>query len=254
VGIASESGSQLPQFYNKVVALNNEGHGSWKIRPEVNHSYARDTNAVLITAIEFSLVACEYPIVFIESGDSIVPIAVLGLKTGQNLFVTAENQWDAKYIPAYVRRYPFILSGDESTPGETTYTVCIDEDYAGFSQDSGEPLFLDSGEHSDYLKNVVAFLKDYQSQGLATAGFCKTIKKLDILEPMQANFKANKGDDITVAGFMVVNRDKLKSKKPLELAELVKSDEMGLIYHHLASLTNFSNLTSRYAKSSTLAA
>ena len=246
MGIESERGSQQPQFYQKVVALNNEGHGSWKIKSEVDHSYAIDTNAVLITAVEFSLAACEYPIVFIESGDSVVPIAVLGLKTGQNLFITEDNQWDAKYIPAYVRRYPFILSADQTKQGETTYTVCIDEAYTGFNRDTGEPLFQAPGEHSDYLKNVITFLKDYQSQGLATERFCKTLKKLDILEPMQAKFKAGKGDDLTVAGFMAINRKKLKAKKPLELAELVKSDEMGLIYYHLASLNNFSVLTKKY--------
>ena len=251
MGTASDGGSQQaqPQFYQKIVALNNEGHGSWKIKSEIDYSYAANTNAVLITAIEFSLVACEYPIVFIESGDSIVPIAVLGLKTGENLFITADKQWDAKYIPAYVRRYPFILAGGQPKSGDPTYTVCIDEEYSGFNRDTGEPLFKAPGEHSDYLNNVISFLKDYQSQGLATERFCKQIKKMDILEPMQANFKHSKGDDLTIAGFMVVNREKLKAKKPLELAELVKSDEMALIYHHLASLNNFSNLTRHYAES-----
>jgi len=248
VGIASETGAQQPQFYKKVVALNNEGHGNWKVKSDIDYSYAVDTNAVLITAVEFLFVAREYPIVFIESGDSILPVAILGLKAGQNLFITPDNNWDAKYIPAYVRRYPFILSGDESGSGDTTYTVCLDEAYQGFGREDGQPLFLESGEHSDYLENVVTFLKDYQSQGLATERFCKTVKKLDILEPMQANFKPEKGDALTVAGFMVVSRDKLKEKKPLELAELVKSDEMELIYHHLSSLSNFSSLTRKYSE------
>jgi hypothetical protein len=249
--VAAETQNQQPQFYKQVVALSNEGHADWKIKPINDFSYAADTNAVLVTAVEFLLVSREYPIVFIDSGQSVIPVAVLGLKTGQNLFVTEDTTWDAKYVPAYVRRYPFILSGTKVKSGETSYTVCLDEAYPGFGKKDGEALFEKSGNQSDYLKNVVAFLKDYQSQGLATERFCKTIKKLDILEPMQANLKAVKGEDLTVAGFMVVSRDKLKSKKPLELAELIKSDEMELIYHHLASLGNFSNLTVKYGNLNT---
>ena len=244
--VTSETAKQQPQFYQQITALSNEGHADWKISSETDYTYASHTNAVLITAIEFSLVSKEYPIVFIESQDSVVPVAILGLKEGQNLFITEDSQWDASYIPAYVRRYPFILSGQHSDSEETSYTVCLDESYRGFDRKSGQPLFLESGEQSDYLKNVVAFLKDYQSQGLATERFCRHIKKLDILEPMQANFSPSKGDDLKVAGFMVVSREKLKSRKPLELAELVKSNEMELIYYHLASLGNFPTLTSKY--------
>ena len=98
---------------------------------------------------------------------------------------------------------------------------------------------------------MIDFLKDFQSQGQATERFCKAIKKLDILEPMQANFKGSTGkQDIKVAGFMVVNLNKLKAKKPLEMAELVKTDAMALIYHHLASMRNFSLLTEKYTAAS----
>ena len=243
----SDQAVQQPQFYKNVVALSDKGHADWKIRGVSNYAFAMQTNAVLITAVEFALAACEFPIVFIDNGGGYLPVAVLGLKSGQNLYVSGKDaEWGANYIPAYIRRYPFILSGDKSKEGET-YTVCIDEAFQGFGRDDGEALFDDKGGQSKYLERIISFLKDYQAQGLATERFCKNLKKLDVLEPMQANFSVQEGEDFKVAGFLVINMEKLKAKKPLELAELIKSDEMSLVYHHLASLKNFTDLTKRHS-------
>lgn len=242
----SEKGTDAPQFYQKVVALSSEGHSNWKIKPDINYEFADNTNAVLVTGVEFPLAACEYPIVFVQQDEIFQPLVVLGLKEGQNLFLNKKNGWDAEYIPAYVRRYPFILAGD-MTVKDPTYTVCIDESFKGFSQNEGEPLFNDDGSNSPYLDQAIAFLKDYKAQGVATERFCKTIKKLDILEPMQANIASAQGEDFSVAGFWVISRDKLKQIKPLELAELIKSDEMDLVYAHFSSLSNFNSLVQRYS-------
>lgn len=239
---------QQPQFYQKVVALSDKGHADWRVQAENNYKFAEQANAVLITAIEFALVASEYPIVFVEQGGNIQPVALLGLKPGQNLYINDKHAWDANYIPAYVRRYPFILAGDQNKV-DTTYTVCIDESFAGFNRKSGEPLFAEKGKFSPYLERVIAFLKDFQAQGLATEAFCKKLKKLDLLEPMQANISSEKGEDFSVAGFMIISMDRLKARKPLEVMDLVKSDEMGLIYRHISSMSNFKKLTDRYLSS-----
>ncbi len=235
-----------PQYYKKVVALSNKGHADWKLKAADDYSFTAGSNAVLVTAIELSLVACEYPVVFVEKSGEFKPIAVLGLKSNQNLFLREDNSWKARYIPAYIRRYPFILSGDASATDDQnmTYTVCIDESYIGFNKDSGESLFNADGEYSAYLERAINFLKDFQSQGQVTDRFCKKLKKLDILEPMQANIASRSHKDFSLSGFWIVSNDKLKSKKPLELAELIKSDEMAFIYAHLASLSRFQSLAS----------
>jgi len=238
-----------PQFYKKVVALSEKGHAGWRIKPEANYEFAKNTNAVLVTAVEFSLLAQEYPLVFInrdDAGKSIQPVAVLGLKPEQNLFLDDKAGWDAQYIPAYVRRYPFILAGDAAS-SDTTYTVCIDESFTGFNRQQGVALFTAEGKHSAHLEQVITFLKDFQSQSKITEQFCSHLMKLDLLEPMQANIASVDGEKFSVAGFMVISRERLKARKPLELAQLVKTDEMGLIYQHLASLDNFKKLTRRLA-------
>lgn len=234
------SESEQPQFYRRVVALSDSGHSDWKIKLQEDYGFSRTANAVLVTAVEFGRASHEYPIVFVESGNEVKPVAILGLKSGQNLYLNSDSGWKANYIPAYIRRYPFILAGKQA---DDSYTVCIDESYEGFNRKTGESLFADDGSYSPYLKKAIGFLKDYQQQGEATRLFCKNLKKLGLLTPMQADIQPVRGGKFSMEGFMVVTLEKLKSKKPLELAELVKTDQMALIYHHLESLTNFKRLT-----------
>ena len=106
-------------------------------------------------------------------------------------------------------------------------------------------LFNDKGEQSDILSQAVDFLKDYQTHVNLTALFCENLSKLDILEPMQANIERATGEKTTLGGFMGVNRDKLKALKPAKLAELLKSDQMELVFAHLASLSNIKTLMKR---------
>jgi len=243
--VVSENHS--PQYYRKVVALSNKGHVDWKIKTADDYSFTSGSHVVLITTVEFSFIACEYPIVFVETSGEFKPVAVLGLKPNQNSFLREDNSWNGKYIPAYIRRYPFILSGDMSATNgqDITYTVCIDESYIGFNKEFGENLFDSDGRYSTYLEGTIKFLKDFQFEGQVTEKFCKKLTKLNILEPMQANIASKEQKDFSLSGFWIVSNDKLKGKKPLELVELVKSDEMAFIYAHLASLSKFQSLVSQ---------
>jgi SapC protein len=235
----------FPLFYKKVVPLNKEVHGELYIEGIEGYAHTKNTNSIYIAAIEFLQVSKEYPIVFAKGeNEKIFPVALLGLQANSNLFVDDKGNWTASYIPAYVRRYPFILATpDEKEP---IFTVCIDESYPGFNTaKEGSPLFDKKGEQLDILNQAVDFLKDYQTHVHLTTLFCENLSKLDILEPMQANIERADGDKTSLGGFMGVNRDKLKALKPAQLAELVKSDQMELIFAHLASLHNMHSLMKR---------
>ncbi len=237
----------FPMFYKKVVPLNKDVHGELYIEGIEGYAHTKETNSIYIAAIEFLQISKEYPIVFAQGADEkVFPVALLGLQKNQNLFVDDKGSWKANYIPAYVRRYPFILATpDEKEP---TFTVCIDESYPGFNTaKEGKPLFDKKGEQLEILNQAVDFLKDYQTHVHLTTLFCENLSKLDILEPMQANIELADGDKTTLGGFLGVNRDKLKALKPAQLAELVKSDQMELICAHLASLSNLQGLMKRLA-------
>ena len=169
-------------------------------------------------------------------------MALLGLKKNQNLFVDNAGKWIADYVPAYARRYPFILAIPD--PKKNQYTVCIDESYPGFNTaKEGQPLFNAKGEDGPVLKQAVDFLKDYQSHVRLTEAFCKNLADMEILEPMQANVSMKSGQKFAIAGFQAVSRAKLKELAPKKLVDLAKSDQLELIYCHLQSLSNINNLT-----------
>jgi len=235
-----------PIFYKKVVPLNKEKHGKLYIEPIDSYAFANDTNSLYVAAVEFGKVAREYPIVFgKDTQGAIFPLVLLGLKNNQNLFVDDNGKWHADYIPAYARRYPFILAS-QGNGEDQQFAVCIDEGYAGFNTaKEGQALFNSKGEHSVILKQAVDFLKDYQAHVHLTTEFCKSINELGLLEPMQANIELKSGNKMSLGGFLCINRTKLAGLKPGKLADLIKSGQMELIYTHLFSLNNVATLLSK---------
>lgn len=234
-----------PLFYRRVVPLNREKHGELYIETVEGYSFAGETNSIYISAVEFSPALIEYPIVFANNGQNgVFPVALLGLKSSQNLFVNDQGKWEADYIPAYARRYPFILATPDAATDQ--FTVCIDEAYPGFNTaKEGQPLFNEKGEHTAMLTQAVNFLKDYQEHVHLTDQFCKSLVEVEILEPMQANIKLQNGEDLSIGGFQCVKREKLQQLNPGKLADLVKTGQMELIYAHLLSLNNVAKLISR---------
>jgi hypothetical protein len=235
---------QAALFYQHLVPINAQRHALSCIDTRKGFEYARHAQAVMIVASEFTLVSRDYPIVFIPDGDADIPVALLGLRTEQNLFVNDAGEWARMYIPAYVRRYPFILSGN---PGDSQLVVCIDEACTGFGQDKGERLFLDDGSQSPYLQANIRFLQQYQRDAEQTRQLMRQIRSAGLLEPMEANVEINGGMKLQVQGFLTVNRARLKALDGETLAGLHRSDALELIYQHLASLNMFNQLVDRFA-------
>jgi len=237
--------SSQPLFYKKIVPLNKETHAGWSVEAVSNFKHTAETNSLYIAAIEFTKAAIEYPIVFGTGDDETVfPVAILGLRKNENLYLNKKGEWLANYVPAYVRRYPFILATGEEASGN--FTVCIDEDCPGFNKKGkGTRLFDDDGNESELLKNSVEFLKEYQNHIQLTTLFCNNIKELGLLEPMKADVKMADGEEISLGGFMGINREKLKALDSEKMVNLVKTDQMELIYAHLTSLGNINSLMSK---------
>jgi hypothetical protein len=209
-------------------------------------------NSVPLIAVEFPHAASEYAIVFAGNDTAVMPVVILGLRNGENLYLNGKGGWDAKYIPAFIRRYPFVFS---STDDGKTFTLCIDERFAGFNRESkGQRLFGDDGKPSAYTDNVLKFLQEYQAQFQRTQSFCRKLKELDLLEPMQAQVTTGKGDRLSLSGFMAVNRDKLKKLSGDTLAQLASTDELELLYLHLQSMRNFNLMRERLQATTTAAA
>lgn len=232
-------------FYEQAEPLNRERHGDWYAETGQGYAFARRANAVPLTAVEFPTAAREYPIAFAREGEAVLPLALLGLRESENLFIGEDGGWDARYVPAYVRRYPFIFA---TADGGASFTLCVDEGYPGFNTERrGEPLFLHDGTQSAYLERIVAFVKEYQAQYRLTRDLCERLDGLDLFEPMQANIAMTDGEHLSLGGFLGVKRDRLKALDGDTLAELSARDELALIYAHVLSLENFGVLVDRLA-------
>jgi hypothetical protein len=231
-------------FYEKPVALNREAHKTVKIGAVADYLFAAKTNSVILAGIEFIEATKEYPIVFAKVGDDkFVPVALLGLRDSENLFVDADGKWDARYIPAFVRRYPFVLA--ETGTGDMT--VCVDEASVAFNAKDGQALFDKKGENSAFLQNALDFLSNYQAEFTRTEAFINTLTKYDLLTEMSAKAEMADGTSFVMNGLMIVDEKKLLELDKNKANELFKSGELGWIYAHLISLTNMSRLLDRIA-------
>ena len=223
-------------FYEEAIPISKERHTDLAVKVGSDYRFAKNVNSVPLTAVEFRHAAAEYAIVFLGGAEAIMPVVVLSVVQDQNSYVDEKGQWTAKYVPAFVRRYPFVLAGRDDDAG---FILCIDETFTGCNLEGrGERLFDGEGERTQYLESVLRFQQDYQANFNATRVFCRKLKDLDILEPMQVKFTTPKGKQYMLSGFMAVNRAKLKALPDDKLTELVRSDELELAYLHLNSMRN----------------
>lgn len=230
-------------IYETAVPLSASRHGQVSLEAKGDYSFSAGINAVPLMAVEILRAATEYAIVFTTAGDDVVPAAVLGVKGDQNLYLTADAHWQAKYIPAFIRRYPFVFA---ASADKKTLTLCIDETHPGVNREGrGQRLFGDDGKPTTYTENVLKFLQEYQAHFERTKLFGKHLKELGLLEPMQATVTTPKGEQLKLGSFMAVSRTKLRALGAEQLAGLAKTDELELVYLHLYSMRNFNEVKDR---------
>jgi hypothetical protein len=170
---------------------------------------------------------------------------ILGLGGTENLFLAPDFSWAGKYVPAFIRRYPFVFSRVDDR-----FLLCVDEEYAGFNREGrGQNFFTPEGELAPFVQTVLAFVQEYQAQFTRTQMFCAKVEKLGILEPMQAQVTVDGVMQNMLGGFQAVSREKLKALPGDTLAELAATDELELIYLHLQSMRNFEALRDRMVTS-----
>lgn len=232
-------------IYEAAVPVSHARHGEWSVEVGTDYGFSRGVNSVPLMEVEFLTAGGEYAIVFGGTGDTVMPAVILGLRDEQNLYVNDDGSWNAKYIPAFLRRYPFVFS---SSDDGANFTLCIDEGFPGFNQEGrGDKLFDAAGKPTEYVDSVLKFLQQFQLEFNRTQEFCKKLKDLNLLEPMQAQVSLESGEKMLLSGFSVIDRARLKTLSAEALVDLVKSDELELIYNHLNSMRHFSAMRERMA-------
>jgi hypothetical protein len=232
-------------IYEDVTPVTRKAHGQLSLKKGATYEFASETNAVPVVLAEFPRACADYAIVFTDASEGLIPAAVLGVRDKENAYVAKDGSWDAGYIPAFVRRYPFVFATDAKAE---TFTLMIDQNYSGFNTEGkGERLFDSDGENTAFLTNTLNFLREYQQHFGRTRAFGKKLDELGLLEPVEARVPLPKDPDRRLTGFRIVNRDKLKALSGDVLAQLIKTDELELIFLHLFSLRNLNRLQEKMA-------
>lgn len=235
----------LPLFYQEPIALNKVSHANWYVEEKEAFSFAKSAHAIRINVDEFALAAGHYPILFAHEKDNWFAIILTGLHAEQNLFVNQKGAWaEHTYVPAYVRRYPFIPA--QTTEAETLL-VCLDKAYPGVNQQGrGQPLFV-NGEMTEYSKHVTQFLENFEAQAKLTSVFIAELNRLNLFKQIDANLTlpGKVGTELTIPGFFIVDREKLNTLSESEIVGLTRNAVIDQIVIHLQSLQAFHNLMTR---------
>lgn len=225
-------------FYNKPEPLNFAAHGKLGVKQiDQPFGFLRSAHAVPLTTTEFGIAATSYPIIFV--GDDLTPVAVMGVRQGQNLFVTKEGRTEQNYyVPAFVRRYPFVFAADNASDN---LLLCVDS-AAPMISETPDVAFFENGEPTKFTNDAIEFCKEFERQRIGTKNFIELMKKHDLFEQKSISFQPRDnlgntvGDPQKIADYMAVSEEKLNALSPDAFEELRKTGAMGVIYAHLVSL------------------
>jgi hypothetical protein len=234
----------LPLFYNDLMPLNTRDHANWRARGADKASWLAGVHAVPLTVEEFPQAGRHFPIIF-ASGENPVPLALMGLNEGVNVFVDADGTVaQGVYLPAYARRYPFMLA--KLQPDTDELSLCFDPS-CGLIGDftDGEPLF-DGDQPSEATKAALAFCEQFEQAGQRTQAFLDEIRKHDLLMEGEVSIQPNNGGEPFVyRGFQMINQEKLRDMRGDVLRGWAQSGLLPLIYAHMFSLELISQIFGR---------
>lgn len=230
-------------FYSQPEPLSLEAHGKLGVEPvDKPYAFVAASHVVPMTVTEFAPAALSYPIIFL--GDSKQPVAVMGLRPNENLYVDKAGDFKPEaYIPAYVRRYPFVFANDQQAQ---RLILCIDRAAPFIVEGGTAPLFED-GKPSPYVEQAMEFCNNFEQERQRTESFIKLLTDLDLFDVREAVFTprdgaGNPGEPQKLADYYAVSEDKLKALSPEKLAELRDNGALGQIYAHLVSLLGWDRL------------
>lgn len=229
----------LPMFYGAPRPLDRARDSKLCLSRPKNFKFAANTNAIPLLIDEFPMAAAYYPIVFAK-GSNPIPAAVVGLRNDDNLFLDKEGKWqNGAYLPAYVRRYPFILMDD---PSQKQYVLCIDEKCETLGEQGEYPLFEADGQPSSFTKGAMEFCATLRQQGEGTDEFVNALKEFDLLTQNDAQIDMRDGSHLQLNGFLVIDPKKFDALPDNVFMHWRRKGWLGLVYAQLLSSHRWQNL------------
>lgn len=238
-------------LYKKPVPLSATAHKGMGLKyGDRPFDFLNETHFVPLTAGEIPSACAHYPVIFL--GEARMPVAVMGLQPGMNLFVdTQTGMYEGmRYVPGFVRRYPFVSA--VHTEEKERFTVCVDAGSHLMSSDNpDEPFFTDAGEPTEFTTNAIEFVRMYESEVVATHAMLARFKELDLFEEQNTQFQPRDaqgqpvGQPQTIATYWGISGDKIRALSPEVLAELRDNMYLAIIYAHMISMAQWDFILTR---------
>jgi hypothetical protein len=245
--MASAPNPGLPLFYNELTPISSQVHADWKLREIRGAPFLKTAHAVPLVAEEFITASRSYPIVF-SSGPDPVPLALMGLNEGINTIVDDQGMFPQDfYVPAYIRRYPFLLA--KLRPDTDELSLCVDTSSSAVGAfEDGEPLF-DGTQPSERTKAILAFCEQIEQASQMTGNFFRELQEQKLLTDGEFTAQPDgAAQPYVYRGFQIVSEDALKNLRGDVARKWIQSGMMALIYAHLFSLQLLSQIFSRQAQ------
>ncbi|MCB2087810.1 MAG: SapC family protein [Sphingomonadaceae bacterium] len=235
--MASAPQPNLPLFYNDLMPINSQDHSTWKLKQLDSAPWLGNQHAVPLTVEEFPEAQRNYPIVF-SSGDNPLPLALMGLNEGVNTFFGEDGRTNEDiYVPAYIRRYPFILA--KLQQGSDEMSLCFDPTAGAVGDfEEGDAIFDSNSQPTDATKGVLEFCQRFEEAGMRTKNFIDEITKEGLLMEGEIAITQNDQPDkpFVYRGFQMINQEKLREVRGDKLRAWNQNGLISMIYAHLFSL------------------
>ena len=233
--MATAPANNLPLFYKDLVPLSSIDHADYHARSLDTAEFLVGQHAIPLTSDEFVSASRYFPIVF-SSGENPVPLALMGLNEGVNIFVDDQGKLiNPVYVPAYVRRYPFMLA--RLNPDSEDLSLCFDPTSPAIGKfEEGDALFAD-GQPTEPVNSVLEFCRTFEEAGQRTSMFVEELKKADLLMDGEVAIQPEGNDKPFIyRGFQMVDENKLRELRGDVLRKLMQNGILALIFAHLFSL------------------
>jgi len=219
-------------MFRELLILDHREHADLRLRRLPHYQHAAGEQVVPVIAAECWQIAREYVMLFPGQQDAL-PVALLGTEPGVNAHVGEDPPWWGRYVPAHIRRYPFILAPVAGDPAGSQHVLCIDAAAAHLDRQQGEPLFDSAGQPTPLLDGISRMLLLMQREQQRTQSLVRQIAAAGLLRQRELRLGT-----AALSGFAVVDSQCLQQLTPQALATLQRSGALALIYAHLGSLSN----------------
>jgi hypothetical protein len=233
-----------PLFYATPEVLEASRHGKLGLKGPENFAFTAKANAIPLNMAEFAQAGVWYPIVF-SGKDTISPVAVVGIRKDENLFLNASNKWQpGAYVPAYVRRHPFILTRPDVAKDQVL--LCIDRASDRIVEGEGDMFFADA-KATETTTNAMDFCLNFQRQAMATEQVTGVLREHELLLTQTGTLDLPGGEVVRLTDFMIVDEKKMNALSDEAFLDLRKRGALAMAYCQMMSMNNWGRLTSRAA-------